>query len=606
MRPGGYWVSLAIDPTDDTRAIKRAYAAQLKQVDMDADPAAYIALREARDAALAAVEAGLIDVGGDTESDGFGHGEVAAPVPFDPSIFETMAPIVVTSGFGATVLLSVDTAASSDNSVPTVPAPAPSGDEFSLECESVVQPAGETGTPTPLAARMMLIAPAVDPAGRVSGDIIIAPRAQGTNYQAHYDALIAMLRLNEEQYPPADFAEQSAMQRHFSVLLADPRMREIGFFAEAERWFANVIARTSPRSDALLEIAATHFAWSVDADTVDQSPEVAWNIARRKTLRFRTEVSQRGHPQFPIWRELTTAADENSRRGLGLKRAQVRQFLAMIRRDHPVLESDFDWYRVALWEREMPKTVQYGGAGIVIYLMLMVFSHVQDWAPKPAPSQSRDRSAPIVIVNPPLTDPDSDIAFALESNFGKALILAEVKARNPALYNRMWHSWSNARYNGDRRDDFTVDLGKMLLDRIPGDIGMASYPVLADFRRMTLERLKAVRAMGPGICDNYLAGTFRVPTTDAMRAKDREIRARLLLEADNGAPMFNSPEPRQFKIPGTVVDAAAKRARQKHETFIKALNDGATAKDRCDARIALLETALDLPQKDSLKLLREM
>lgn len=51
------WKRLGIAPTEDSRAIRKAYAARLKGIDPEQDPQAFIALREARDAAL-----GLIDL----------------------------------------------------------------------------------------------------------------------------------------------------------------------------------------------------------------------------------------------------------------------------------------------------------------------------------------------------------------------------------------------------------------------------------------------------------------------------------------------------------------------------------------------------------------
>lgn len=52
MKPR-FWETLGIEPTIDQRAIRKAYGGQLKSIDVDAEPASFIALRQARDAALA-------------------------------------------------------------------------------------------------------------------------------------------------------------------------------------------------------------------------------------------------------------------------------------------------------------------------------------------------------------------------------------------------------------------------------------------------------------------------------------------------------------------------------------------------------------------------
>ncbi len=48
----GIWATLGIDPTTDRSAIRRAYAAKLRAMDVDADPAGFARLRDARDAAV--------------------------------------------------------------------------------------------------------------------------------------------------------------------------------------------------------------------------------------------------------------------------------------------------------------------------------------------------------------------------------------------------------------------------------------------------------------------------------------------------------------------------------------------------------------------------
>lgn len=46
------WDLLGIEPTDDRREVKRAYSRALKQIDVDADPAAFVRLRQALDTVL--------------------------------------------------------------------------------------------------------------------------------------------------------------------------------------------------------------------------------------------------------------------------------------------------------------------------------------------------------------------------------------------------------------------------------------------------------------------------------------------------------------------------------------------------------------------------
>lgn len=53
MRRTGPWAILGIDATDDRREVKRAYGRILKTIDVDADPAAFVRLREALEDALA-------------------------------------------------------------------------------------------------------------------------------------------------------------------------------------------------------------------------------------------------------------------------------------------------------------------------------------------------------------------------------------------------------------------------------------------------------------------------------------------------------------------------------------------------------------------------
>lgn len=101
------WSALGIDPTGDTRAIKRAYAQKLKAVDVDAEPAKFIKLRGHYDNALWQArwiddaDAGdVVGTDGDAWDGGAGDAPVEAQLPEpgdavpggDAVIADTQAP----------------------------------------------------------------------------------------------------------------------------------------------------------------------------------------------------------------------------------------------------------------------------------------------------------------------------------------------------------------------------------------------------------------------------------------------------------------------------------------------------------------------------------
>jgi hypothetical protein len=83
----GCWDELGIAPTDDAVALRRAYVARLKTLDVDRDPAAFMRLREAFDEAL-----GNVAVAAGAGDDATPPAEPPLEARFEPGPAERAAP----------------------------------------------------------------------------------------------------------------------------------------------------------------------------------------------------------------------------------------------------------------------------------------------------------------------------------------------------------------------------------------------------------------------------------------------------------------------------------------------------------------------------------
>lgn len=257
------WAILGIALTRDQRAIRTAYSARLKAVDPDVDPQAFIALREAFEAAKA--EAAWI---------------------------------------GADIAASVD-------------------DDSEL-AEGIAHP----------------------PA---AGDSFPRPAAEPDRVDVHARAIMAIIHGPAGDTPWLADAPRAAMLDHWKAIAADPRMAEIGFFGDVERWAANVIADGAPRSSSLIVPATQLFNWLAHEGRLAQS-DAAWEVVRLYRLRAIVDrATWTNDPRHPAWIELTTRAYPGSNRGRTDPLA-VYELLTAVRQAWPEVEAHFDPLRVALWK----------------------------------------------------------------------------------------------------------------------------------------------------------------------------------------------------------------------------------------------------------------
>lgn len=318
---------------------------------------------------------------------------------------------------------------------------------------------------------------------------------------------------------------------------------------------------------------------------------------RLDELRFVEEVQSPGHKHHRAWRELTSPADERTKKPWGSGR-RVHDLLYLVRTRYPRLEGYFNWYRVAL--HEQPPRFEFKGwqVALGIWLIFQVLRVVLPSGPDPV-------FVPEVRASV-LSSPQPDIDYALEALFEDDLTLSQVQADNAALYALLEKKWDAAYRMNASRQLFAGQVRDMLLERHQGALMTAGYPVLADHLRLTLEETIAARSRGWQACADLMSGATPTPKLpDPQARRRRALVARTLLETKGDVP--DPPNgPIRFAIPGKVVDDVARRSGLKGDELAAALTDQGPAEQQCRARIALYQSVLALPRSEGLPLLRKL
>ncbi|MEL7446726.1 MAG: hypothetical protein AAGK02_13120, partial [Pseudomonadota bacterium] len=211
MRTRDAWKQLGINPCDDVQAVRRAYAARLKQIDPDSEIAVFENLRRAR--ALAISDAEL------RKSRGRGTAE--------------------------------DETTSDDDEL----------DELDEVERCWAEQNEALGVPEPVAAS--------DPEDRSgpywhdSGLASEAPSkaSQDNAHRKHMQTVEQ--NLYASPFTPA--ADERAC-RALKSILASERMEELDFAERIGVWLGNLLIETAPNSDNAVRIAVRYFGWREEAE----------------------------------------------------------------------------------------------------------------------------------------------------------------------------------------------------------------------------------------------------------------------------------------------------------------------------------------------------
>ena len=590
MRPPDIWPLLGIDATGDTRAIRRAYAVQLKSIDIDADPEHYAALRAAREEALRLAADGAVaadprdarwsDPADEAPpADAASEGERLAVHPFRAPSIETMAGAALTTRAieaaqplqfaGNTGLLVADDALPRR----TVPATAASFRSPLVECTAA-------GTMAAFADQ---------------------PQDDGV----HYNAILAILFPNGERTEVMPTLEQEAeLLAHLDAIIHGSRIGEMAYFADAERWFGDIIAHGAPASNCLMAPAAAFFRWRERAGELAEAETVAFINRRLKVFDFIEQVSRADHPWHRAWRELTTYAHERSRRGWGVKRQHVRELLEAVRSENPDVEGYFDGTRVALWENpaDWANAIPWAYMVLPAIMLLGTLGRCADTEAE----RNQRIDTPVQSLSAPWiaggVDQRSDIDRALRAIGYEKLNLALIESKNPELATMLKSNWSLARDSAGGLAEFPERLRTALNDRLRIVIRNAPYHILSVFKRNELERAELYRRKDLVYCDDlFTLGKMReLPGSEAIDRRQAALVEDMLLEVTD----LKSSPPRSHPIPAEAFKRVVDRTGLSAARVQAALDGKADAADRCNARIALMDAVLALPPDQGIALLR--
>lgn len=578
------WTLLGITRTDDIADIRRAYARKLKAIDVDADPAAFIALREAFNRAREESE-GRRYWHQPVIEDDRAPPDVAteAPPPLEP----IAAPKAEAPPFEPATMAQASAATADSTEAPPPEDPAPAPEPEPPIAQDDVLPDFSTQ-----------MEPATDPPAAPEPD-----GATGEDPDARFIALETLLFPGAGAPPPDPDVLAAAVR----AVLDHPEMDQIDRSANVEFWLASLLCDAEPNSDPVLPMVIEHFHWDRKAGHWDQPELFEALLQRRNAFRLLDQLAYRGHPLHAAWRDLTSDKPEIGLTPLG-RRSDVASLLYKIRAEAPPAEAYLNPHRVALWDG-LIGNVGRGGRGetglnwiwiaVIALFMLGKLASTFTGTSTHQPSGSlRTYGDPAVYFEP-----------MIRQATGNRLGIAQIEAHNRDLHARLISRWQRARDINDQTSLLDMDLRDIINGTIRATMRGGSRALQADYWRVAADQLIWLRARDVDSCDRVVGGAALPANLPAAFAeRRREIAARALdQEPPADPPAEIQPGERStYRIPGAIFDSAARSAGLAPDDMDAALNGRGTAAQRCTARISLIEAAIRARGAQGTRLLRDM
>ncbi len=559
----GPWRRLGIDATRDVRAIKRAYAKALKAIDPETDPAAFIALREARDHALA-----------------------WARLPEGQGVAEPEKVVAADAG----ITFNEEEAVRALD-IPRRPSP--------WELTAAEPPPPDEAL---IAATRGLHAIFFDPAADAS------PEAIGAQIE-HILALLASGPIDQ--------------QRDFEPVLIE------------------LLVQGSPLSDPMLDPLATYFAW--DDDSYDRHAGFTNWIAQRRSDRLFEFTLAGNNPRLA--RLLTMLQSPTLEPPAAWKRwwdgPRVEYLLDYLEAHHPTTFAALNQGTVSEWratcarQHRAPAPIRWLHEGRLktlsdastqqevstrdhfwLVVLILVVPWFFAWFLL-RPGYSRTARAlgfgylAIILILAVAGDPSrdrvpqggyeersemhfrsqrQDIEWLLRAYMPGNVTVAELSQRNPSLLAQLRVDWGFARERKDW-DGLVETAGRRFDDVLRAALHGRDETLIREHAQAYAKELSWQAHTAPEVCDAMISGKMPEVTKIYGDAR-RRLTAKVVLSGTEAEGTGERGRVTDVRIPGAMMRDAIDRTGIPADEFKAALAGGGTARQRCNARIALIETAL--------------
>lgn len=574
----GPWATLGIDPTDDTKAIRKAYTRLLKTMDPEADPEGFAALRHARDWAMYLAEQQA-------------EAEAAEDAGADPAAAADAAP----------------------------------------DADAAPAPAAEAAAPEPVA-----VAPAADlPSPEIAPDLrgqadfealqALHAMVFDSGQAVSQEAMAALVERILADPAMQNLAHADNVERFFADTIAQGTPRSDPLIDPAIAYFRWDSADTELHRPPVVN-------WILQRAR-DRIFEVELRAQNRRMYRYLRRLRQPPPTGVRGWIDawfagprveyiLAYAQTYHPTILAGLDEASHAWWVDRSQRLRGAAYPFGEWYRRRC-NNELDKPIEQARGSslrgcasllpLLIFFGSMVLRVVDDKSP-PTPSgvlppPAAPAYGPVVPPFPELVDLNHDLEQLLARFTNGEVTLAELPTVNPGLYARLKREWNIARVQRGSDPHLAFETlvetsGGILSKLMTRALRDGDEQLVRDYAAFYEARLRWAERAAPEECLALLEGGNSGAGPSDLHDRRYGLLARAIRTGT--PPADDVRDTSRFTIPPTLLEEAIPRAHLDPAAFKQALQRKGPALAICNARIALIDAALVRRDETSVQFLRAM